>query len=182
MNNGAVGILNISAGTLQGLGTGGEWHIGGSAVTSGTTGYGNLVMSGGLLTTTNNYQIGAYGYGVLNRDGRYDQFKLLDRSRPVCRRHRRRQYLRRPVERHGNRQPILCRQGRPRHSQSQPGSGLCHLPNGMTLSVTADVATTPPRELWTFPGGTISTTYVNMGAERFPVFNFNGGAVKSDCL
>lgn len=71
-NNNAVGIVNQSGGTMQRGATGGDWRIGGAATADNradamATGIYNL--SGGLLTTASNFQIGANGNGTVNQTG-----------------------------------------------------------------------------------------------------------------
>ena len=144
-------------------------------VTSGTTGYGNLVMSGGLLTTTNNYQIGAYGYGVLNQTGgTINSSSWTDLGRfaggiGVA------NISGGQWNATGTGNRFFVGEGG-RGILNLSGSGLVTCANGMTLG-NSDGATTSSG-IVDLSGGTISTTYVNMGGGTLSVFNFNGGAAR----
>jgi autotransporter-associated beta strand protein len=63
------GTLTQSGGTLSGLGGGGEWRIGGSGGTADAAAVGLYNLQAGLLSTSNNFQVGAYGQGTLKQTG-----------------------------------------------------------------------------------------------------------------
>jgi autotransporter-associated beta strand protein len=65
----AAGTLTQSGGTLSGLGGGGEWRIGGGGGTGDAAAVGLYNLQAGLLSTPNNFQVGAYGQGTLKQNG-----------------------------------------------------------------------------------------------------------------
>ncbi len=69
--NTGVGILNQSGGSFQqGSGFGGDWRIGGYASANDVQSYGSLLLTGGTFSSGGrNFQIGAFGIGVMDIRG-----------------------------------------------------------------------------------------------------------------
>ena len=73
-NNGAgnigAGVIRQTGGTLQQLGGfAGDWRIGGATAATDSLAYGSYEISNGIFTTNRNFQIGAFGRGVMDISG-----------------------------------------------------------------------------------------------------------------
>ena len=73
-NNGAgntgAGVIRQTGGTLQQLGGfPGDWRIGGATAATDSLAYGSHEISNGIFTTNRNFQIGAFGRGVMDIRG-----------------------------------------------------------------------------------------------------------------
>jgi autotransporter-associated beta strand protein len=65
----ATGLLVQSAGSIASqANSGGDWRIGG-ATSADAAAVGTYNISGGTFTTTTNFQVGAYGKGIVNQTG-----------------------------------------------------------------------------------------------------------------
>ena len=69
--NTGAGVIRQTSGTVQQLGAlGGDWRIGGFTGTNDAGAYGSYTISGGTLNSGGrNFQIGAYGRGVMDISG-----------------------------------------------------------------------------------------------------------------
>lgn len=68
--NTGAGAFQQSGGTVQQAGGfAGDWRIGGFTGANDSLVYGSYAISGGLLTTNRNFQIGAFGRGVMDISG-----------------------------------------------------------------------------------------------------------------
>ncbi len=63
------GTLTQSGGTLSGVGSGGEWRIGGGGSASDSAAVGIYSLQAGLLSMPGNFQVGAYGQGTFKQTG-----------------------------------------------------------------------------------------------------------------
>ncbi len=73
-NNGAgnfgAGVVRQTGGTVQQVGGGGDWRIGGFTSANDSAAYGSYSISGGTFSSgARNFQIGAYGVGVFDISG-----------------------------------------------------------------------------------------------------------------
>ncbi len=170
----AVGVLNQSAGTLTYPGAvgGTEWRIGGGS--SGQTGaYGVYNMSGGILNTGANFQVGGYGVGVMNlTGGTVTTASWTD------------------VARFSTSVGLLNMSGgtwsqtgtTTRFFVAEDGTGVMNLTGGTLTSsggIVLGQTATGNGILNVLTGGTASTVFINKAAAATGRLYLNGGAVKS---
>ena len=170
----SVGILNMSGGSMLSIGSPGEWRIGGGGGTGDAAAYGNLVIANSsALTTSGNFQIGAFGLGVLNQtSGTITSAQWTDLGRFVSGF---------GVGNISGGQWNATGTGNPffvgedgNGVLNLSGSGLVSCVNGMMIGNTSAAG-----GVVNLSGGTLLTTTLFRTAGTMSVFNFNGGTLKA---